>query len=213
MDPDKLSSRENFPRDISGIYDISYTVHTRNTYLQGVAIRYTTQNRRYIPFPENTCGFLYYQKPMPGNPDFSGSLRFRVVSEAGPKAFEDGVDLKLPGGGTWQIHLYSATRTIRHAGLVLKLLEEGLITPSITEKLRAMPNILLQCESQILYHLEDPFVTRLHTPESLVFMSDKGVESGQIMPVFYDPRKDICVHPYRGMPPSYQPPECQLQYI
>lgn len=206
----KLSSSEYFPRDISGTYDVSYTVQTRHTYLQGIAIRYITLGRRYVPFPENTRGFLYYKGPEPGNPDFSGSLRFRVISERGPKSFEEGVDLKLPTGGVWQIHLYTALRTVRHSGLVMKLMEEGLVTSSVVEKLRAMPPILLQGTSQILYNLEDPFVARLHTVESLVFMSDEGAESGQIMPLFFDPRKLIGRHPYIGMP-LYQPPECQLQ--
>lgn len=209
LNPNNLSSPDHFPRDISGTYDVSYTIRTRDTYLRGSAIRYTTVGRRYIPFPENTRGFLYFQKPRLGNPDFSGSLRFRVISEPGPNAFKDGVDLKLPAGGIWQIHLYTALRTVRHAGLVLKLLEEGLVTPRVVEKLRAMPPILLQGTSQILYHLEDPFVARLHAVESLVFMSDEGAESGQIMPLFFDPRKVIARHPYKGMP-SYKLPELSV---
>ena len=212
LDPKKLSTSDYFPRDISGNFDTSYTVRIRNTYLQGIAVRYATVDRRYIPFPKNTRGFLYYQDPIPGNPDFSGSLRFRVISELGPKSFENGVDLQLPTGGVWQIHLYTALKTLRHAGLIFKLLEEGLVTPSIVEKLRAMPPLLLRGTSQILYNLEDPFVAKLNSVMSLTFMSDDGAESGQIMPLFEDSRLAINKHPYEGMP-SYQSLECWLQDI
>ena len=209
LDPEKLSSLNYFPRDISSTQEVSYTVGTRHTFLRGVSIRYTTLGRRYLPFPNNTRGFLYYQSPKPGNPDFSGSLRFRVVSEQGPNSFAQGVDLKLPSGNPWQIHLYTAVTTLRHAGLVFKLLEDGLITSSVVEKIRALPPMVLQATSQFLYHLEDPFVARLHNVESLVFMSNEGAEAGAIMPLFFDPRKQVNKHPYEGMP-SYQPPECQL---
>lgn len=212
LNPEKLSLSENYPRDISGTYDVSYTVRTRSTYLRGISIRYTTLGRRYIPFPQNTRGFLYYQAPTPGYPDFSGSLRFRLIPESGPQSFEDGEDLKLPSGIVWQIYLYTALKTVRHAGLIFKLLEEGLVTPSVVEKLRLMPPILLRGASQILYKLEDPFIARLHCKESLVVMSEKGIDSGQIMPMFSDPRKVYNRHPYKGMP-SYQPPECQLQDV
>lgn len=210
LDPEKIPSSGQFPRDISGTYAVSYTVQTRNAFLPGIAIRYTTSERRYIPFPDETLGFLYYKGPGPGYPDFSGSLRFRVISGSGSNSFEDGVDLRLPTGGIWQIHLYTALRTVRHTGFIDKLLEEGLVTPLVLDKLRAMPNILLRGTSQILYKLEDPFVAKLHFVESLVFMSEDGVESGQIMPMFFDPRQAIKGHPYKGMP-SYQQPECQFQ--
>jgi hypothetical protein len=201
LDPEKLSSSQHSPRNVSGSNDVSYTVLIDHTPLRGTAIRYTTSGRRYLPFPDNTRGFLYYQCPRPGNPDFSGSLRFRVISEEGLNSFASGVDLKLPTGSTWQIHLYTALRTVRYTGFVSKLLEEGLITSSAVEKLRAMPSILLHATSQILYNLEDPFVAKLQSVESLVIMSAKGAESGQIMPLFSDPR--IAKHPYEGMP--YQP--------
>lgn len=212
LDPEKLSSPDYIPRDISLIQEVSYTVGTRHTLLRGVAIRYTTVDRRYLPFPKDTLGFLYYQRPIPGNSDFSGSLRFRVIAKQGPNSFAQGIDLKLPSGNPWQIHIYTAVRTLRLAGLVFKLLEEGLITSSTVEKLRAMPSLLLQAGSQILYKLEDPFIARLHTIESLVFMSNEGAEAGVIMAMFMDTRKEVNKHPYEGMP-SYQPPKCQLQDV
>jgi hypothetical protein len=208
LNPKELSSAHHFPRDISGNHDVSYTIQTRNTFLRGIAIRYTTFDRRYIPFPDNTRGSLYYKEPSPGNPEFSGSLRFRVISSPS-NSFKDGEDLKLPTGGLWQIHLYAALRTVRHAGLVFKLLDEGLVTSSVVDKLRSMPPVLLQNASQILYNLEDPFVAKIHTVKSLVCMSDRGIQSGQIMPLFLDPRKHINRHPYTGMS-SYQPPECSV---
>ena len=200
-----------YPRDISGTNNIFYTVKTRNKFIKGVVIRYTTEDRQYIPFPDNTRGFLYYNGPRLGDSDFSGSLRFRVISGSGPNSFEDGVDLRLPTGGIWQIHLYSAFRSSRHAVLAYKLLEEGLVTPSIAERLRVLPPILLRGTSQILYKLEDPFVARLHSLESLVFMSEYGALSGQLIPLFFDSRNFVHMHPYKGMPSYHPPPKCQLQ--
>lgn len=204
LNPENLSSG-HVPRNISGCFHVSYTIQTRGTFLGGVAIRYATLGRRYLPFPDNTLGFLYYKAPEPGNPDYSGSLRFRVVSGTGSYSFADGVDLKLPTGGIWKVHLYTATRTLRLVGFVLKLVEEGLVTASVVEGLRALPYILLQNTSQILYQLEDPFVARLHRVESLVAMSKDNVQSGQIMPMFLDSRMAIERYPYKGMP-SYQLP-------
>jgi hypothetical protein len=193
------------PRDISRIMEASYTVKTRRGFLRGAAIRYTTDERRYIPFPDKTRGFLYYKSPDPGNPDFSGTLRFRVISD-GSNSFADGVDLKLPSGLTWEMHLYSSFRTARHAGLVEKLVEEELVSPSVVEKLHGLPTLLLHRSCQILYRLEDPFVSNLHGTASLVVMTQDGVASGPVLSTFHDPRKAINVFPYRGMP-SYQPPE------
>jgi hypothetical protein len=205
-----IESSLQFPRDISGHTEISYTVQTHDKFIGGVTIRYTTKDRRYIPFPDNTCGFLYYKGPSPGYPDLSGSLRFRVIS--GSNSFEDGVDLTLPTGRVWQIHLYSVLRAVRHAGFVTKLLEEKLITNSVVKKLRLLPPFLLQSSSQILYKLEDPFVSRLDMTERLFVMSEDGAGSGPITPLFRDSRPAIRRYPYKGMP-SYQRPECQLQDI
>lgn len=184
---------------------VSYSVQTRSVVVPGVTIRYTTQQRQYIPFPDNTRGFLYYKGPKPGHPDIAGSLRFRVISGQSSNCFANGVDLSLPTGGIWEIHLYGVVRIERNAGLLLKLLEENLVSPSAIEKLRSLPPALLHGTGQILYKLEDPFVARLHSVESLIFMTRESIEMGQIMPMFFDPRRNIKTHPYEGMPST----ECQ----
>lgn len=203
LDPEKILGQR--PRDISDTHDVSYTVQTNKKFVQGIGIRYVTENRRYIPFPKNTRGFLYYQRPKPGYPDFSGTLRFRVVSGPDSNSFEEGVDLKLPSGAIWEIHLSTIIRNVRHHGFITKLLEEGLVSTSTLEKLQALSPAILRSSSQILYKLDDPFVAKLHAVESLVIMSQNGAESGQIMPMFLDSRSAIHTHPYKGML-SYQSP-------
>ena len=199
MDPEKISSRNQVPWEISDLSHAFYALQTRDTVLSGVRIQYTTHRRQNVPFPDNTRGFLYYKGPKPGHPDIAGSLRFRVVSGSGSDCFANGVDLKLPTGGIWEMHLYTVVRTERHAGLLLKLLEEGLVSPLAIEKLKNLPYTLLRSTGQILYRLGDPFVARLHCVESLVCMTQESVEVGQIMPMFFDKRKDIAMHPYEGM--------------
>lgn len=198
MDPEKIPSSGQVPRDISQLAHVSYSIPRQDTFLRGTSIRYSTKHRLYIPFPDNTRGFLYYKSPKQGYPDIAGSLRFRVVS--GPhSSFANGVDLKLPTGGVWQIHIYTVVRAERHAGLLIKLLEEGLVSPSVVEKIRSLPPALLQSQGQILYKLEDPFVARLHCVESLVCMTQESVKTGPIMPIFIDARQHIKMHPYEGM--------------
>lgn len=199
LDPQNISSSSQAPYDISRLLNASYCFHTRDSFLSGIGIRYTTQQRLYIPFPDNTRGFLYYKSPKPGRPDIAGSLRFRVISRPGSDCFANGVDLNLPTGGVWEIHLYTLVRTERHAGLLLKLLDENLVSPSVVKKLQNLPYVLLRGTGQILYKLEDPFVAKLHGVESLVCMTQEGVEVGQIMPTFFDARRDIKMHPYEGM--------------
>lgn len=200
LDPEKISSSGQIPCEISRLSHVSYSVQTGGASIPGVAIQYTTQQRLYIPFPDNTRGFLYYKGPKPGHPDIAGSLRFRVITRPGSESFANGVDLSLPSGGVWEIHLYAVVRIERHAGLLLKLLEEGLVSPSVVTKLRNLPSTLLRSTGQILYKLEDPFVVRVHAVESLVCMTQENLGVGQIMPMFFDPRKVIKMHPYEGMP-------------
>jgi len=207
LDPEKISSSGQAPRNVSQLSHVSYSFLTRDAFLRGASIRYATQQRLYIPFPDNTRGFLYYKGPKPGYPDIAGSLRFRVVSGPNSNSFANGVDLKLPTGGIWQIHIYTVVRTERYATLLLKLLDEGLVSLSAVEKLRSLPPALLRGTGQILYKLEDPFVIRLHCVESLVCMTHESVEVGQIMPMFLDTRQNIKMHPYEGMS-SYRPSDC-----
>ena len=198
------------PRNVSGFHWASYSVRTNGKFNGGVAVRYTTENRRYLPFPPNTYGYLYYKGPKPGYPDFSGSLRFRVVPMSDPYSFAAGKDLRLPTGSVWQILLYSAVRSVKQAELVTKLLEEGLVTDSAVEKARGLPNIRLRSASRILYKLEDPFCAELQQVNRIVVMSEDDAQCGQMTNVFKDLRGYVNKHPYTGMP-SYQPPECQLQ--
>lgn len=200
LDPKNLSASGHWPREISRKFDVSYTIQTRSSFVPGMTIRYTTENRRYIPFPDKTRGFLYYHAPDPGNPDFSGSLRFRVISESGSNSFKNGVDLKLPSGAVWEVYLYAALQTVRHGALVIKLVEEGLVSPSVIEKLRKLPPVLLHASSQIIYNLDDPFIARLHSTESLVVMTQDYIGCGQLMPCFLDSRRSVYKYPFNGMP-------------
>jgi hypothetical protein len=152
-----------------------------------------------MPFPDNTCGFLYYKRPKPEHPDIAGSLRFRVVSGSNSDSFANGVDLRLPTGGIWQIHMYTVVRTERHAGFLPKLLEEGLVSPSAVDKIWRLPHALLRSSNQVLYNLEDPFVSRLHFVDSLVCMTQETIRAAQIMPIFLDTRRNMKIHPYEGM--------------
>ncbi|KAF8815720.1 hypothetical protein BYT27DRAFT_7079221 [Phlegmacium glaucopus] len=176
----------------------SCRLQTRGSSPPKLYIRYTTHHRQFTPFPDDTRGFLYYKGPKPGHPDIAGSLRFRIISGSGPDCFSNGVDLRLPTGGVWEIHLYTIVRVERYVGLLLKLLEEGLVSDSAVKKLQKLPHTLLHGMQQILYKLEDPFVARLHGVESLVCMTQENVGVGQIMPLFFDARRSIKMHPYEG---------------
>jgi hypothetical protein len=194
-----IKSLGQYPRNISGTIFASYIARTNGKFNR-VAFRYTTEKRRYIPFPHNTYGFLYYKGPEPGYPDFSGSFRFRTISMSFASSFADGADLRLPSGGVWQILLYTAIRSGAHYELVTKLLEEGLVTDSTVEKARALPHIRLRHATQILYKLEDPFYAELHRVNRIAAISEDGAKCCQIMDMFHDRRRQLQKHPYTGMP-------------
>ncbi|KDR79814.1 hypothetical protein GALMADRAFT_241903 [Galerina marginata CBS 339.88] len=57
-------------------------------------------------FPPNSFGYLYYKKPADGQPNYSGSVRFRVLPTP-ISTFEQGSDLQTPDGKPWRVLLYS----------------------------------------------------------------------------------------------------------
>ena len=198
LDPEKISSSRQAPSSIAGLSHVSYCVRTQDySLLPPVSIRYTTKQRQYIPFPDNAVGFLYYKVPKPGYPDIAGSFRFRIVSGLGPDCFANGVDLNLPIGGVWEMHLYSAVQMEERSPLVTKLLEEGLVSPSVINNLYNLPPAMLRAGGQILYKLDDPFVARLDSVDTLICMSQESLEVGQIMPLFFD--SVLRKHPYEGI--------------
>ncbi|KAJ7082661.1 hypothetical protein B0H15DRAFT_1024426 [Mycena belliarum] len=100
-----------------------------------LALNYVRQKGRYIQFPDNTHGFLYY-KSHPHNTSLAGSVRFRVTHDNAPSSFAHGHDLLTPSGAPWQVILPQIAYRPRFASVAAQLLRDCLVTKDLLSRCR-----------------------------------------------------------------------------
>ncbi|KII92941.1 hypothetical protein PLICRDRAFT_37749 [Plicaturopsis crispa FD-325 SS-3] len=86
---------------------------------------YIQKNKGFIPFPDGTRGFLYYQPHVPKH--MAGAIRFRVTDSADAVGFCEGRDLVRPRGDPWGLPILSICRNVTTAGLRDILLRDGFL--------------------------------------------------------------------------------------
>ncbi|TFK45342.1 hypothetical protein OE88DRAFT_1669364 [Heliocybe sulcata] len=87
---------------------------------------------RYIPFPPDSHGFLYWHLD-PDAPPVSGQVRFRNSAPSDPATFPSGRDLQLPDGRIWNISLFDIARVSKYSGLRAHLLSENVVTKDMLD--------------------------------------------------------------------------------
>ncbi|KAJ7681911.1 hypothetical protein DFH06DRAFT_971971 [Mycena polygramma] len=87
------------------------------------------------PFPENTAGFLYYDRHPHAAP-LEGSIRLRVTPDNAPASFPRGQDLCLSPGIHWQISLPQIAVRSDFTNLRDQLLHENLVPPEQLSRCR-----------------------------------------------------------------------------
>ena len=127
-----------------------------------VQLNYGSDNetRRWMPFPPDSHGFLYYHTP-PKAPPFAGEIRFRCSSD--PDSFHDGKDLLSLEQTPWSIPLYDLVNRTSYTVLRNQLIHDGLISPQMLEKW-AKENLPHGPErsraGSVLYYFHQPFFHR-----------------------------------------------------
>jgi hypothetical protein len=96
-------------------------------------------------FPDDTCGFLYYQSPNPGAPPAAGDLRFRLTPGNDPASFNQGSDLQLPNGLPWGASLLTIAHWQCYQPTRQLLIDDGLVTPALLETCTILVNNLGIC--------------------------------------------------------------------
>jgi hypothetical protein len=88
-------------------------------------LRFSQQNNKATPFPEDAKGF-WYLHPGPSHAPIAGELRFRIVESGNPEDFISGHDLvDVYGSLPWSIPLPSLLRHKVYAALASLLLLSG----------------------------------------------------------------------------------------
>ncbi|KAJ6566118.1 hypothetical protein B0H19DRAFT_1066463 [Mycena capillaripes] len=95
------------------------------------------RHRRYVPFPPQSTGFLYFHKE-PNALPMEGSVRLRVTPDQEPSSFRRGHDLLLPSGCPWQVILPQIASQRVQTGFRHQLLHENLVTPEQLEQCRTV---------------------------------------------------------------------------
>jgi hypothetical protein len=160
-------------------------------------ITFEMKRDSFIPFPQSTCGFLYYHSP-PDLPPSAGQLRFRLTPNNQPSSFANGSDLMLSNGLPWHIPVWWIASRPPLAGARHQLLRDNLVTDEfLTKCKRIFPIGDMRHTSLTLHALGQPFPIRCDkTQVSLWVVGRDKVEPLTIQNAFRDNRRGC--QPYRG---------------
>jgi hypothetical protein len=96
-------------------------------------IKYMKHNKRIIPFPSGTFGYLYFH----AHPDpICSRLRFRIISMSRNfQTFDAGHDLLLPNGLPWEGGISSNLKGVCNSELLDMLIRDSLLSRSARTQL------------------------------------------------------------------------------
>ncbi|KAJ7082663.1 hypothetical protein B0H15DRAFT_436371 [Mycena belliarum] len=123
-------------------------------------IRYVRQKglNRYIQFPNNTHGFLYYD-PHAHIAPLAGSVRFRVTHDSVPSSFARGHDLLAPSGAPWQLTLSQIACRPSFTPLASQLLRDCLVTEDLLSRCRAVFRSRTKIhQTNVVFTFNSPFL-------------------------------------------------------
>jgi hypothetical protein len=166
-----------------------------------------TEGRRYISYPPNTEGFLYYFTSLE-NSRIAGELRFRVASSDDPASFQSGSDLMKPDGQAWSRPIFVLSK--HYLPLYKKLREELLVPDDLDAVLSTFPSIIPgHRQTQFLYTLNDTFVVNFsYHDQRFAIVTEQGMESLRLRKLFRETSARLM--PYTGESPSLESPRSMI---
>ncbi|KAF7329494.1 hypothetical protein MKEN_00211800 [Mycena kentingensis (nom. inval.)] len=186
LDPKKL--RPNDYLDISSSLEIFLRTIT---YLPHAGHSFT-------PFPPNTRGFFYFQRPADALPDaLAGGVRFRRVPR--PNAsFASGNDLLLPDGSLWEVPLTKVVT--RSPAWTQLLLDDGLIAPALVEVAHKLAQGLSRVNfpRTYLHAFGQPFEGPFGPDQNLTIVRAGEARTLRMRSPFMQKRDGVHFCPYRG---------------
>lgn len=154
LDPARLSSTDY--NDISGTKTPQFLFwDQRAERLRKFQIYFLKVRGEFIVFPENTRGFLYYDRK-------EGQLRFRLTKTKDPNSsFDSGKDLLLPDGRPWHSvpRFSNNTKKFSQLALITFLRQDGLISKSLDGD--DFPRMKKRYGPRQLTRFGDPFTLNL----------------------------------------------------
>ncbi|KAJ6451126.1 hypothetical protein C8R47DRAFT_304121 [Mycena vitilis] len=125
------------------------------------------------PFPDNTSGFLYYDRHPHAAP-LEGSIRLRVTPDHAPASFPLGQDLFLPPGIRWQTTLPQIALRGDFTNLRTHLLHENLVTPEQLSQCRCIFAGSTRIHPPTtIFRLDQNFHLELSTPPHITVVGKK----------------------------------------
>ncbi|KAJ7082629.1 hypothetical protein B0H15DRAFT_952345 [Mycena belliarum] len=133
---------------------------------------YVKRKDQYIPFPDDTHGFIYYCSQPHINP-MAGSVRFRVTQDNAPSSFARGHDLLTVDGAPWQMILPQIACRPSWAWIASHLLRDGLVTDDLLSRCREVFRERGTIHPhKILFTFQSTFVAHFSSGIELVLAAD-----------------------------------------
>ncbi|KAF9481915.1 hypothetical protein BDN70DRAFT_919478 [Pholiota conissans] len=149
----------------------------------GSLLSYTTHSSKIAPFPEGTRGVLYH---CPGATLIAGQVRMRICNDVAD--FDKGNDLLVNGMWPWAVDLWRLVKFPRNDRLLNLLLREGLISPDIVDKYRALlAPFPMHFPRTTLYTPSDPFFVDVYRPEMFLRLLTQGTVTEPNVVLFSSP--------------------------
>lgn len=176
---------------------------------QRFTVHYAAENAARVPFPPNTRGFIYYQKPA-YLPATAGEIRFRLTTGDNPKLFAAGSDLLLPNGMPWSVPLLGIVRSaadsdLPRSGLLNTLLDDGIVSKTLLEhsaQLMAAWSPSARMSKTVIHSLHQLFHIKFHKQAICCIFVGKDRASPMIFrsPFVHSSQKraETIVRPYIG---------------
>lgn len=160
----RTNPRIKIPIDFDGDTAISYTTHILS-YYRGAG----GGDRRFFPFPPNSSGFFYLHK-VPGAPEFTAEVRFRITLNRNPESFHSGRDLLLHGM-PWNVSLRNQ-RASRYDSL---LFHEGHVTHGILEARPRLEAMHPGKQLSFVFGFKQPFLLQHNYNQIKICGVEEGV--------------------------------------
>lgn len=201
MDPTKIIASdlqdlsESFPKVRFGGHSSKY--HLRFNQFLG-----PDKKKIALPFPVNTCGFLYYHNPPLGAPRALGQVRFRITSHSEHHSFQAGHDLLRPNGKIWCIPLITIVSNASY--IQHELIKQGLVEPDLVNRLANSGRFKLLGMSQAVYQVAQSWrIDVHHHAVTLVTMNiDSDLGTSRLFNILGDTRRRLdgskIGYPYTG---------------
>ncbi|KAJ7082626.1 hypothetical protein B0H15DRAFT_852158 [Mycena belliarum] len=135
-------------------------------------LRYAVRKPLYIPFPDDTHGFVYYHS-QPHISPLAGSVRFRVTQDNAPSSFAHGHDLLSPSGAPWQTLLPQIACRPTFKWLASYLIRDGLVAEELLSRCRDVFRERASIHpNKILFTFDSSFLIDLSSETDLTIAGD-----------------------------------------